>query len=296
MQAGVWGVPGGLSATGGEERVKRPGQDSWEDEAQLVAEARRTIPGPGDGQLYARTVDPDVWLDHVRFARTQDGAALERLVEEYSDYARSLARRLQRHGETGEDLEQVALEALLLALHRFDVERSRPFVAFASPTILGSLRRHFRDRGWLLRVPRSVHEVTAAANQASQELTGRLGRVPSVNEVADHLGVPLEDLLAARSATVARGLVSLDDGDGVDGVIAPQIGAIDRNFEITENRVALERAMNTLEEDDRTLLRRYYVDEQTQAGIAADLGVSQMEISRRLGRLIGRLRQQLDVE
>lgn len=261
-------------------------------EASLMAEAQVTMPaGPVDGQPRRREVDPNLWLDHVRYARNRDRAALERLVVEYRTYACSLARRLQRHSEQREDLEQVAMEALLVALRRFDVGRSLPFVAFATPTILGCLRRHYRDRGWLIRVPRSTHELTVAAREASQELTARLGREPSADEVAEMLDVTVDTLLTARSDVLARGVVPLDttSSDSVAG--ERQVGRVDPAFDGADNHLALARAMAVLSGADRDLIRRYYFVDYSQQQIAGQLGVSQMEISRRLARLVARLRR-----
>src|SRR5690606_70032 len=128
-----------------------------------------------------------VWFDHVRYARTGDGDRLAALVRQYETYAVSLAYRMHRDREPLEDLEQVAREALVHALQRFDPERGIPFPAFASPTILGSLRRHFRDHGWSVRVPRNVHEIAGARHQAVERLTGVLGREPSTEEIAGEL-------------------------------------------------------------------------------------------------------------
>src|SRR4051812_6213693 len=120
--------------------------------------ATRSIPRGGPGCSASEpAVDPGVWLDHVRYARDRNPAALDRLVREYERYARSLARRRRRGRDSWEDVNQVALEALVLALKRFDPERHLPFPAYGPPPILGSVRRHYRDRGWLLRVPRGVH-------------------------------------------------------------------------------------------------------------------------------------------
>lgn len=266
------------------------------DEADMVDEAHRTIPAervPTTSSANGQGVDPEIWLDHVRYARLRDPLALERLVLEYRAFARSLARRLRRDGEQGDDLSQVAMEALVVALGRFDPARGVPFVAYAGPTILGTLRHHHRDRGWLVRIPRTAHELITAAHRASSELTSKLGRVPSDKEVADWLGVVVEELLEAQAATSVREVVSLDATPNGAGHGASVVAAADPGYDRAENHVALVRAMALLADDERDLLRRYYFAQQTQAQIGETLGLSQMEVSRRLARLVSRLRARI---
>src|SRR5687768_3898485 len=140
-------------------------------------------------------VDADLWTDHVAHHRRGDEAALGRLVEHYRSHAESQARRHYRRGEPLEDLTQIALEALLLALKRFEPERSRPFLAFARPTMTGMIRRHFRDTGWSIRVPRRVHELASPMREARELLTHDFGREPTNAEVADFIGTDEADVL-----------------------------------------------------------------------------------------------------
>jgi RNA polymerase sigma-B factor len=239
-------------------------------------------------------VDLDLWAMHVRYARRHDPEALQVLVDRYRPHAESQARRHYRRGEPIDDLTQVALEALLLALRRFDPERRKPFLAFAKPTIIGSLRRHFRDSGWAIRVPRRVHELATPVRDAQELLTHDLGRQPSPSEVADFVGVDEREVLDALAAEEARMTSSLDATDPTTGVQAEQtIGLPDRGFVGIENRTALQQSIELLSADDRELLELYFVEERTQSEIAGMLGCSQMQVSRLLRKAVRRLRRHM---
>lgn len=239
------------------------------------------------------SVDEQLWLDHLRLARTGDGAVLARLVAEYERYALALARRLRRDGEPAEDLDQVALEALVAALRRFDPERGVPFVAFATPTIIGSLRRHYRDHGWLLRVPRRVHEYAVAQREATERLASTLGREPTAPELASELGMDLDLVLEAQEALHARDLQSFDapgpDGDN----LGDRTGSDDVRLAMCEDRVAVAAAMATLDERAKELLRLYFFESRSQSEIADLLGMSQMQVSRLLAAALRRLRSRV---
>jgi RNA polymerase sigma-B factor len=239
-------------------------------------------------------VEPDLWRTHVRYALRRDPAAMEMLVDRYRGHAEAQARRLYRRGEPVDDLTQVALEALLLALRRFDPEQSKPFLAFAKPTIVGSLRRHFRDAGWSIRVPRRVHELASPVRDAQELLTHDLGRPPSPGEVADFLGEDEHEVLYALRAEEARVTTSLDAPDPASGLPADQvIGRPDRGFLGIENRTALLQSLERLSDEDRALLQMYFVEEHTQSQIAEVLGCSQMQVSRLLRRAVRQLRRHM---
>lgn len=238
-------------------------------------------------------VNPSVWRDHVVYAAHREPAALTRLVTEYDRYACALAGRMHRSGEPREDLNQVAREALVVALGRFDPARRLPFPAFATPTILGSLRHHYRDRGWLLRVPREAHEVTTQARATSERLTMTLGRQPSLPEVAEAMGACVEELLAAQEAAHARDTAPLS-APGSDGLPPiERMAAVDIDLTHADDRVDLRNAMADIEASNQHLLRLYYFEECTQAEIGAQLGISQMQVSRLLNGTLGRLRSHM---
>lgn len=239
-------------------------------------------------------VEVDLWRTHVRYYQSRDPEALEALVERYRGHAEAQARRLYRRGEPVDDLTQVALEALLLALRRFDPEQRKPFLAFAKPTIVGSLRRHFRDTGWAIRVPRRVHELATPVRNAHELLTHDLGRPPSPGEVADFIGVPQREVLEAMVAEEARVTSSIDATDPTTGIQAEQvIGNLDKGFVGIENRTALAQSIELLSDEDRELLRLYFIEERTQSDIAEVLGCSQMQVSRLLRKAIHRLRRHM---
>ncbi len=246
------------------------------------------------GESVRPAVDIDLWALHVRYARDRDPEVLAALVETYSPHAESQARRHYRRGEPLDDLTQVALEALLLALRRFDPERRKPFLAFAKPTIVGSLRRHFRDVGWAIRVPRRVHELASPVRDAVELLTHDLGRAPSPGEIADFVGVPVGEVLEAMTAEDARATSSLDAPDPASGLRADQvIGRPDRGFVGIENRTVLLQGLETLSDENRSLVAMYFVEERTQSQIAEVLGCSQMQVSRLLRRAVRQLRRHM---
>jgi RNA polymerase sigma-B factor len=254
--------------------------------------ARRTVPRtrPDQRTEPEPAVDPDVWLLHVCFRRHRCAATSDALVGIYAEPARRLARRSHRHREPLEDLEQVALEALLRSLDRFDPALGVPFLGYATPFIAGALKRHFRDAGWAVRTPRWVHELSPSYHHTRSELAQQLGRRPDRREVAAALGVPVERVDRLAAATDARNLRSLDGPAVVRNDVDP---SGDRAFEQVDNRAALDQALGVLDASDRSLLRRYHVESMTQSEIGAVVGVSQMEISRRLRRIHGRLRHQI---
>lgn len=252
----------------------------------------RTIPrgsGPRDA-AQAPGVDEGRWLLHVRLRRTGDRRTVARLAAEYDAYACSLAARLHRDHEAMDDLEQVAREGLLGAIRRFDPERSIPFPALATPTILGALRRHYRDRGWAVRVPRRVHELAVASRRAEDRLTSRLGRVPTAEELAADLLISVDELLEVRDAVHARNAASLEDLESAAGGASIATAARDPLLARVDDRIALRAALDQLGDRDRDLVRRYFFDECSQTEIAAVYGVSQMQVSRWLSSLLRRMR------
>jgi RNA polymerase sigma-B factor len=246
------------------------------------------------GDAVRPAVDVELWDLHVRYGRDRDEAVLITLVDRYRPHAEALARRHYRRGEPIDDLTQVAYEALMLALRRFDPGMSKPFLGFAKPTIVGSLRRHIRDTGWAIRVPRRVHELASPVRDAQELLTHDLGRPPSPGEVADFIGVDEREVLEAMTAGDARMTTSLDAPDPASGLQAEQvIGRPDRGFVGIENRTALVQSLDRLSDDDRELLQKYFVEERTQSQIAEVLGCSQMQVSRLLRQAVRQLRRHM---
>lgn len=258
--------------------------------------ARRTVPRGDDARDWSSRpgVPIDLWLLHVRYARSGAPEHLDALVSEYEQYALSLARRLRRDREPSDDMDQVARESLVVALKRFDCDRRLPFPAFATPTILGALRRHYRDHGWSIRVPRRVHELAAPAREAADRMAVALGRQPTVDEVAAELGITPEELLEAQEAVNARTPSSLDSAPTPDRPSPHDlVGGDDRYLLVAEDHVALSQAMEHLTSRDREIIGLYFFDELTQSQIAARYGVSQMQVSRWISSILARLRSRI---
>ena len=250
-------------------------------------------PGPEEGLASER----ELWR---RFARNRDQAAREELVRRNMTFAKRLALRYRGASESLDDLLQVANVGLLNAIDRFDPDRGIPFTAFASPTILGELKRHFRDRVWTVRVPRGLHDRMADVDKAITELTKELQSSPSVAQIADRLELEMTDVLEVLEANHNRRPLSLDRPAGTDDSeeAAPWewIGAEDEGFELVEGRIALDAALPYLDERERLVLRMRFVEDMTQSQIAERVGHSQMHVSRILRRALIRIREQIKEE
>jgi RNA polymerase sigma-B factor len=231
------------------------------------------------------------------FARMQggDSRARDTLIERFLPLARQLARRYQRAAEPLDDLVQVASIGLVKAVDRFDAARGVAFSSYAVPTILGELKRYFRDSGWAVHVPRGMQERAMQIDRAIKELAGRLGRSPSVDEVAEHTHISVEDVLGAMEASQAYEAVSLDSERGNPGepsaeTLADGIGETDERFELVEYGASIAPAVKALSDRDRLILHLRFVEDLTQSQIADRIGVSQMQISRLIRRSLARLR------
>ena len=252
------------------------------------ADAERPAPGPEEG-----LASEDELLR--RFAETRDPRLREELVNRFLPLARSLAMRYSGGGEPGDDLVQVASVGLMGAIDRFDPSRGVPFAGFAGPTILGELRRHFRDRVWTLRVPRGLQERIRSVEEAITKLGSELERSPTVAEVAARLNVSEDEVLEAMEAGDARRTVSLDQpaaGDDMgDSAIGDRVGDHDPGFDLVEARSAISAGARVLSDLEREVLRLRFVEDLTQSKIADEVGYSQMHVSRILRRALDRLRE-----
>jgi RNA polymerase sigma-B factor len=221
-----------------------------------------------------------------------EGARLE-LVERTLPLARNLARRYANKGEALDDLEQVAALGLVKAIDRFDLDREVRFTTFAVPTIAGEIKRHFRDRGWMLRVPREVQELSARIAVARERLTRELGRSPTVPELAGAVHSSIERVLDALTAAEAYRALSLDEplGDGIDAL--DSLGGPDEGFELVEQRFLLRSGLIHLPPREREILHLRFYEGLTQREIADRVGVSQMHVSRLIRRSIDALRERL---
>jgi RNA polymerase sigma-B factor len=228
-----------------------------------------------------------------RLHRHGDQAAREQLVERFLPLARQLARRYQHGGEQLDDLIQVASLGLLKAIDRFDPARETAFSSFAVPTILGELKRHFRDKGWSVRVPRDLQELALRLDRTSEELSREIGRAPTPAEVAERLSVSEEDVLEAREAAHAYRAVSLDrprtDDDESGPAVADAMGGEDPGFRRAEDAATVDQLLRVLAPREREVLRLRFVEDLTQQEIGDRIGVSQMHVSRLIRQAIARL-------
>jgi RNA polymerase sigma-B factor len=217
----------------------------------------------------------------------------EALVERFLPLARQLARRYQRPEEPFDDLLQVASLGLVKAIDRFDPDRGFAFTSFATPTILGELRRHLRDTAWALRVPRELQERALVVARTAGELTSTIGRPPTAAELAESTGMSVEDVVEARAAGTARHAVSIFRplSEGEDEPLADVLGAEDPAFGAAEDAMTSQRLLAVLPHREREILRLRYEEELTQWQIGERVGCSQMHVSRLIRQSLERLRE-----
>lgn len=213
------------------------------------------------------------------------------LVARYGTLARSLARRISNRGESQDDLDQVAYLALIRAAQRFDFRPDVSFPGYATACILGELKRHFRDRGWSMRVPRSIQETYLAVRDTAEHLLHELSRSPTVAEIAERVGITEEAVLEAMEAGSSRWARSLDVGVSEEGDEGIDVPVTEDGFERALERLQLGRAAGRLSPKEAFVLRRIYFDCETQRQAAEDLGVSQMQVSRVLRGALEKLRR-----
>jgi RNA polymerase sigma-B factor len=233
-----------------------------------------------------------------RYAETRDPRLKEELVKRFLPLARSLALRYRGASEQLEDLIQVASLGLVKALDGFDLERGRSFIAYAAPTILGELRRHFRDRVWELRLPRGLQERTMAVQEAAQKLAEEHGHTPTVGQIAERLRLTEEEVSEALQAEEARRTLSLDvprsreDAESVPMV--ETVGEAEAGYDRVEAQIAAEGAQLT--ERERTVLRLRFEEDLNQYEIGRRLGVSQMQVSRIMRKALRKLLDAVQAE
>ncbi|MEU9510362.1 SigB/SigF/SigG family RNA polymerase sigma factor [Micromonospora sp. NPDC048170] len=220
-----------------------------------------------------------------------------RAIEAWLPLARHLAFRYTGRGEPNGDLAQTAALGLIKAVDRFDASRGVDFAGYAIPTILGEIKRHFRDRTWNIRVPRRLQELRLRISEANGTLTQTLNRAPTVADIAAHLDITEEEVLEGLEGARAYNAVSLSTpiGDGDSATeLGDTLGAEDGEFELAELRASLGPALATLDEREQKILTLRFYGNLTQSEIATRVGVSQMHVSRLLARALGKLRGQLE--
>lgn len=235
-----------------------------------------------------------------RYKEEGDEDARQQLIVNHLNLVRFLAARFKNRGEPLEDLVQVGTIGLIKAIDRFDPSRGLEFTTYATPTILGEIKRHFRDKGWSVRVPRRLQELSAKVNQATDELTNELQRSPSVEEIAQKIGVSVDEVLEAMESSSAYSSVPLEGSGSGDDDEAPAVidhyASVDEDLAASDDRMVLEDAIKDFSPREQEIIRMRFVDGLTQVEIAKKLGVSQVQVSRLLRRTLKKVQDKIDPE
>ena len=226
--------------------------------------------------------DKDRTRELFRRYREGDEDARQQLIVNHLNLVRFLASKFKNRGEPLEDLVQVGTIGLIKAIDRFDPDRGLEFTTYATPTIMGEIKRHFRDKGWSVRVPRRLQELSQKAGQATEDLTRELQRSPSVEEIADRIGVSVDELLEAMESSSAYSAVPLEGG-GSDDEEAPAVidhyASVDRDLEASDDRIVLEEAIADFAPREKDIIR---------------MGISQVQVSRLLRRTLKRIQEKIE--
>ncbi len=267
--------------------------DKTSDEAR--AERRRA-------RVRARVEGRPVWdKDRTRelFRRYREGDedARQQLIVNHLNLVRFLASKFKNRGEPLEDLVQVGTIGLIKAIDRFDPDRGLEFTTYATPTIMGEIKRHFRDKGWSVRVPRRLQELSQKVSQATEELTRELQRSPSVEEIANRIGASVDDVLEAMESSSAYSAVPLEGG-GSDDEETPAVidhyATVDQDLESTDDRIVLESAIADFSPREQEIIRMRFLEGMTQVEIAERLGISQVQVSRLLRRTLKHIQEKIE--
>ncbi|MDX6489850.1 MAG: polymerase sigma-B factor [Gaiellaceae bacterium] len=232
-----------------------------------------------------------------RYHEQGDVGAREQLIERYMSLVRSLARRYSYRGEQLDDLVQIGAIGLIKAIDRFDVNRGVELTTYATPNIIGEIKRHFRDRGWAVRVPRGLQELNIQLSKLLEQMTVQLGRSPTIPELAKAAGVTDEEVLEALESGRAYSSLSLSAGSGFDedGELDPleSLGTEEHQYEVSEDRAVLQPGFRVLDERERTILHLRFFEGLTQSQIAQQVGISQMHVSRLIRRSLEKIREEI---
>jgi RNA polymerase sigma-B factor len=236
-----------------------------------------------------------------RYHEQGDLAARKQLIEQYMSLVRSLARRYSYRGEQLEDLVQIGAIGLIKAIDRFDVNRGVELTTYATPNIIGEIKRHFRDRGWSVRVPRGLQELNIQLSRLIEQQTVQLSRSPTIAELAKAAGVSEEEVLEALESGRAYSSLSLSAGSGghdEDGELDPleSLGTEEPQYEVSEDRAVLAPGFRVLDERERRILHLRFFEGLTQSQIAQQVGISQMHVSRLIRRSLEKIRDEIAAE
>jgi len=232
-----------------------------------------------------------------RYHEQGDIAARAQLIEQYMSLVRSLARRYSYRGEQLEDLVQIGAIGLIKAIDRFDLDRGVELTTYATPNIIGEIKRHFRDKGWSVRVPRGLQELNVQLSRLIEQLTVQLGRSPTIPELAKAAGVDEESVLEALESGRAYSSLSLSSGgtqeDGEELDPLESIGSDEHQYEVSEDRAVLAPGFRVLDERERRILHLRFFEGLTQSQIAQQVGISQMHVSRLIRRSLEKIREEI---
>ena len=235
-----------------------------------------------------------------RFKEEGDMDAREKLVMSHLNLVRFIANKFKNRGEPIDDLIQVGYLGLLKAIDRFDPSRGLEFTTFATPTIMGEIKRHFRDKGWSVRVPRRLQELSAKVNQATDTLTSQLQRSPTIAEIADYLDATVDEVLEAMESSSAYSSVSLEAPSGADDDDTPSVidryATEDSDLALTDDRIIIEEALASFSPRERDVIEMRFLKGMTQIEIAEKLGISQVQVSRLLRRTLKKIQDKIDPE
>ncbi len=228
------------------------------------------------------------------FAESRDPAIRDELVMAHVNLVRYLAARFANRGELPDDLIQVGTLGLIKAIDRYDVTRGVEFTTYATPTIIGEIKRHFRDKGWAVKVPRRLQELNLAVNRSVEKLAVELGRSPTVRDLSDYLGATDEEIIEAQELGQAYNLLSLDteigqDGEARSATLLDYVGSEDSGFALLEDRAGLKRGFTVLDRRERLIIYLRFFESLSQADIARRMNVSQMHVSRLQQRALSKL-------
>ena len=232
-----------------------------------------------------------------RYHEQGDLQAREQLIEQYMSLVRSLARRYSYRGEQLEDLVQIGAIGLIKAIDRFDLNRGVELTTYATPNIIGEIKRHFRDKGWSVRVPRGLQELNVQLSKLVEQLTVQLGRSPTITELAKGAGVEEEEVLEALESGRAYSSLSLSSGggqeDGEELDPLESIGTEEHQYDVSEDRAVLAPGFRVLDERERKILHLRFFEGLTQSQIAQQVGISQMHVSRLIRRSLEKIRDEI---
>jgi len=215
------------------------------------------------------------------------------LIERHLPLVTFMARKFADRGEPLDDLIQVGTIGLIKAIDRFEISKGFEFSTFATPTIVGEIKRHFRDKTWAVRVPRRLQELGASVTKATNELTQKLDRSPTPKEIAKHLGITVDEVAEALESNSAYSTISLDITSDTSTTIRDTFGALDEALEGVEYRESLKPLLAQLEDREKRILQMRFFENLSQSQIAAELGISQMHVSRILNKVLSHLREGL---